>query len=110
MYYPPQGFYFSVTIIGGTDSKDSSFQEIGGINMELATDNIKEGGENHLNYRVPSGAKYGTLSLKRGLVYPSSDLGTWCLKTLQGNLDSRVELKKIRYYMVYGYCARTLQH
>ena len=56
MYYPPQGFYFSVTIIGGTDSKDSSFHEIGGINMELATDNIKEGGENHLNYRVPSGA------------------------------------------------------
>lgn len=79
-YYPPVAFHFSV----GFDKKvteddgDSRFQSVGGLNVELETENVKEGGENRFTHMLPVRSKYPNLVLKRGML-TGSKLVQWCL-------------------------------
>jgi phage tail-like protein len=70
-YYPPVGFHFKVEFIGvagmGSDT-EQRFQEVGGLSFEIETEELREGGENRFVYKLPKGAKYPNLVLKRGLL------------------------------------------
>lgn len=84
-YYPPVAFHFRVEIpdLGGSDN-DMRFSEVGGLTMELGTEEVIEGGENRFVQKYPTRAKYPELVLKRGLLVDSAtrDWIVRCVDTL----------------------------
>ncbi|MFZ4576316.1 MAG: phage tail protein [Phycisphaerales bacterium] len=76
-YYPPVGFHFKVEFLGLPPSADDTrFAEVGGLSVEMTTEEVPEGGENRFVQRYPVRAKYPELSLKRGLLV-SSEVREW---------------------------------
>jgi phage tail-like protein len=92
-YYPPGGFYFTVTVLGtGTalalaSGVDASFQEISGIEGKFNTEDVTEGGENRFVHRLPKPASYSNLVLKRGVVSVDSFLAEWVGQTVGSGLS-----------------------
>jgi phage tail-like protein len=88
-YYPPVGFHFSVSFDTSVTSSenDSLFQSVSGLNVELETESIKEGGENRFMHMLPVRSKYPNLVLKRGML-TDSEVIQWCLDAFE-NLEIR---------------------
>lgn len=82
-YYPPLGFHFEVRFNNFKD--EIHFQSVTGLNVELETEQIAEGGENRFKHTLPTRAKYQNLVLKRGMLIDSK-LIAWCRNTVE-NLD-----------------------
>jgi len=72
-YYPPKAFHFKVEVQGleGSD-KDVRFTDVGGLSVEMATEEVAEAGENRFVQKYPVRAKYPELVLKRGLLVGSA--------------------------------------
>lgn len=84
--YPPVSFHFRVEFTGKSDLKDDiRFQSVTGLNVEMETESIKEGGENRFQHVVPVRSKYSDLILKRGVV-KNSKLITWVRNAIE-NLE-----------------------
>jgi phage tail-like protein len=82
-YTPPVGFHFKVDFSGlSGDSIDTRFQEVSGLSMELGVEEYAEGGENRFVHRLPARAKFGNLTLKRGL-FTGSALIKWCKAAIE---------------------------
>jgi phage tail-like protein len=76
--YPAIGIHFLVRFEGIGDSQnigpvtvstadiDTRWTEVSGLNMELTTEELIEGGENRFVHKLPQRAKYPNLVLKRG--------------------------------------------
>lgn len=92
-YYPPAGFYFTVTVLGsGTalallSDVDASFQEVSGIQAEFGVEEVVEGGENRFVHRLPKPAQHPNLVLKRGVVTRDSFLAEWVGLTVGSGLS-----------------------
>lgn len=82
-YYPPLGFHFKVEFanLGG----EYQFQSVSGLNVELETEQIAEGGENRFKHKLPVSTRYPNLVLKRGIRVDSA-LTKWCRDALE-NFD-----------------------
>ncbi|MBG6132812.1 phage tail-like protein [Aquimarina sp. EL_43] len=80
-YYPPVGFHFRVEFINIGNDNDVRFQSVGGLNMELEVENIKEGGQNLFEHKLPGRSKFSDLTLKRGLLL-DSDIIKWIKNAL----------------------------
>jgi phage tail-like protein len=91
-YYAPVSFYFEVEI----DGADYSFKEASGLEVELEVEEIKQGGNNSFNHRVPGRVKYNNLILKRGMVTFGSSLQSWVQSTLFHNTSGTVKPKSIK--------------
>ena len=89
------GFYFSLSIEGMGGGTDAGFQEISGLSKELKVDEVVCGGENRFKYRLPGGATFGNLVLKRGITLDKSPLMDWCNNTLNGGLESPIRPKNV---------------
>ncbi len=85
-YYPPTNFHFAVHFgdssgLSGNNTdlaKNSiAFQSVSGLQVQVQTETIKEGGENRFEHVVPVRTKYNDLVLKRGLVFEQSEVLTW---------------------------------
>ena len=94
-YYPPGAFYFSLSFPGVPGVSESSFSDASGISVEMSTEEIQEGGENRFKYKVPTGAKYPNLVLKRGFVSAGSNLAKWCQGIIGGGLAETIVPKTI---------------
>lgn len=85
-YYPPPGFHFKVEVQGLSLSDDDvRFTEVGGLSVEMNTEEIAEGGENRFIQKFPTRAKYPELVLKRGLLV-NSQITIWireCINDFQ---------------------------
>jgi phage tail-like protein len=87
-YFPAVAFHFGVWVdgISGGSAKgataDASFQEVSGIKVEFAHDDVVEGGENRFVHRLPKPATQQNLVLKRGVVVETSRLAQWVSDTL----------------------------
>lgn len=69
-YYPPASFQFRVDfsgVPGISGDTEARFQEVSGLNFEITTEELNEGGENRFSYKLPKRARYPNLVLKRGL-------------------------------------------
>ena len=76
--YPSVGFHFLVRFEGlgdgvslgpvtvSTADIDTRWSEVSGLNVELTTEELVEGGENRFVHKLPQRAKYPNLVLKRG--------------------------------------------
>src|SRR5882724_10230617 len=83
-YYPPVGFHFKVEILGlPPDDSDMRFSEVGGLSVDIGTEELIEGGENRYVQKYPTRVKYPELVLKRGLLV-NSKIRSW----IQGCIDS----------------------
>ncbi len=85
MFTPPVGFHFKVEVQGLQPvADDLRFTEVGGLTIEVATEEMAEGGENRFVQRYPGRAKYGDLVLKRGLLKKSAvwDWARQCIEDL----------------------------
>ena len=92
--YLPTAFYFKLSFTGSGD-RDTSFQEVSGINQGLDTESYAEGGENRFLYELPKRKKSSNLVLKRGLSGASSPLVSWCRTTLEGDFSNAIKLKEV---------------
>lgn len=90
--YPPVSFYFKVSFNGLSSAEtDARFQAVSGLSVEMQTENIAEGGVNQYEHILPTRAKYGDLSLKRGLVSDSS-LIRWCTDTFESLIVNPISI------------------
>jgi phage tail-like protein len=91
-YYPPDGFHFRVQVLDLTATDDDMrFTEVAGLSMELASEEVPEGGENRFVQKYPTRAKYPDLVLKRGLML-SSKVAEWIRECVQ---DLRITPKNV---------------
>ena len=98
-YFPPPAFYFNVSLDSkqAGDKQGIAFQEVSGLDVELETMEIKEGGINDFRHRVPVGTKYNNLVLKRGLATKDTEILDW-VKTIlisASNLNKRIKPRKL---------------
>lgn len=95
VHYPPVSFHFTVGFSDGVIGLDSSFSEVSGLDAERGMVEIKEGGENRFTHRLPDRAKYGNLTLKRGILLPYSELAIWCKGILESDLGVALTVRDI---------------
>lgn len=89
--YPSVGFHFLVRFEGigqsltagpvtvSTADIDTRWMEVGGLSVEMTTEELIEGGENRFVHKLPMRAKYPNLVLKRGYFSSlPSPLLSWC--------------------------------
>jgi phage tail-like protein len=95
-YYPPVSFHFKVEVLGlPPNDHDVRFTEVGGLSVEIGTEEIAEGGENRFIQKFPTRSKYPELVLKRGLLL-NSEVLNWIkecvedLKITPKNLDVKL--------------------
>lgn len=82
-YYPPVGFRFKVKIEGVPDvEEDMYFQSVGGLSVDIETEEYAEGGENRFKHKLPVRTKYPNLVLKRGLL-TNSEVIKWCKEAIE---------------------------
>ncbi|HEY1289393.1 MAG TPA: phage tail protein [Burkholderiales bacterium] len=82
-YYPPPAFHFAVRVPSlAPNDHDSCFSDVGGLSMEVSTEEVPEGGENRFVQKYPVRAKYPELVLKRGLLVRSA-LFDWIRDAIQ---------------------------
>ena len=79
---PPVAFHFRVSFGAGTQDGDGRFQEVSGLTTEITVEEYREGGMNVHAHRLPTGAKFGNLVLKRGYL-PGTDIALWCRKAIE---------------------------
>ena len=81
--YPPVGFHFMVEFPEiSSNSSDNRFQSVGGLTVDIDTEEIAEGGENRFKHKVPVRSKYPNLVLKRGILI-DSDVINWVRKAVE---------------------------
>lgn len=78
--YPPLAFHFKVEF--ANLKSEFEFQSVSGLNIEMATEEIAEGGENRFKHKLPVRTSFPNLVLKRGLVTDSS-LIKWCRSAVE---------------------------
>lgn len=82
-YYPPPGFHFRVEVLGiPALANDVRFAEVGGLSVELGTEEVAEGGQNRFMQKFPTFAKYPELVLKRGLL-SNSEILKWARQCIE---------------------------
>lgn len=65
-----------------TKKLDVCFQSVSGLDVQLETENLKEGGENRFTHQLPGRSQFSSsLTLKRGLIMPEdSAITDWCVE------------------------------
>jgi phage tail-like protein len=79
-YYPPVGYHFRVEF--NNIKGEFQFQSVAGLNIELETEQIAEGGENRFKHKLPVRTKFPNLVLKRGVLV-NSELIKWCREAVE---------------------------
>ncbi|ACM22091.1 phage tail tube protein gp19, putative [Geotalea daltonii FRC-32] len=91
-YYPPVAFHFKVEVLGlPSNDNDVRFTEVTGLSMEMATEEVPEGGENRFVQKFPTRARYTELVLKRGLLV-NSEITEWVRRCIE---DMDIEPKSV---------------
>ncbi len=82
MHDIPVVFHFKVEFTNGSSDQDVRFQEVMGLQAEVTTEELREGGLNEYVHRLPTGAKYGNLVLKRGFI-KDTDMAKWVRRAVE---------------------------
>lgn len=80
---PSPGFHFLVAFeLFPPLPADFKFQEVSGLDVEMETEALKEGGQNRFTHQLPIRAKYSDIVLKRGMFFGSGIL-MWCRQAME---------------------------
>jgi phage tail-like protein len=93
-YYPPVGFHFKVDFLfENRKESDIRFQSVSGLNFQMQTDTLREGGENRFEHVIPVRNKCSDLVLRRGIFKPDeSTISKWCQDAFQNFKFSPIDL------------------
>ena len=95
-FAPPVAFHFSVAFQGTSPPvADMAFQEVSGLDREIETESVVEGGENRFVHQLPKPAKHGNLKLKRAMTTAASGLVQWCKTVIEGDFAEPIKPKDI---------------
>lgn len=83
----PVSFYFQVKIA----KEEYAFKEVSGLQSELETESLFEGGVNDFEYKLPKQVKHGNLVLKRSLLPQDCNLIKWVKKVLEGDFSQPIK-------------------
>ncbi len=87
----PVAFHFAVSLDGAeVKAPDAAFREVSGLETEIETEELREGGENTFVHRLPKGRRQGNLSLVRGLAVGDDPLVRWCTSVLESTLATEI--------------------
>ena len=64
------------------------FSEVSGLSMEVAVEDVEEGGQNEYVHRLPGRCKVGNITLKRGLT-TSNDFLKWSFEIAHGTITPK---------------------
>ena len=92
---PPPTYRFLVDL--GTGST-AIFNEVSGLEMKVATEPLKEGGQNEYTHQLPGRVEYGNLVLRRGYAI-TNELMSWCLK-MMNRAGATIERKNVTVSLV----------
>jgi phage tail-like protein len=87
----PVAFYFQVKF----GNEEYAFKEVSGLEAEIELENIREGGVNNFEYKLPKQIKHGNLVLKRAILPLNCQLIVWVKKILEGDFDLYIYPKNI---------------
>ncbi|PSL35066.1 phage tail protein [Chitinophaga ginsengisoli] len=92
--YPPVGFHFKVEFLFDKRvENDILFQSVSGLNFQMQTDTLREGGENRFEHVIPMRNKCTDLVLRRGIFKPGeSTVSQWCLDAFKNFSFSPIDL------------------
>lgn len=92
LFTPPTAFHFNVVFQGlAPPIPDMAFQEVSGLETELSTEPLQEGGENRFMHILPKQVKHPNLKLKRAMTTMASGLVYWCKATLEGGFAEPIK-------------------
>ncbi|WP_296426442.1 phage tail protein [Yoonia sp.] len=92
LFTPPTAFHFNVVFLGMVPPiPDMAFQEVSGLETELSTEPLQEGGENRFVHNLPKQVKHPNLKLKRAMTTMASGLVYWCKTTLEGGFAEPIK-------------------
>lgn len=92
--YPIVGFHFNVTFVGLPKAKQLQvgFQSVVGLQAQVQSKPLVEGGENRFVHQLPSGIIYTPLTLKKGMVtQENTALMHWCQEAFQNDVKHPIE-------------------
>lgn len=89
----PVAFYFDVFF--QDDIGSIPFKEVSGLNFEMETENITEGGVNDMEYKLPKQVKHGNLVLKTALMPVDEKIVKWVKRWFDGDFSKPIERKDI---------------
>ena len=92
--YPPVGFHFKVEFLFDKRvENDILFQSVSGLNFQMQTDTLREGGENRFEHVIPMRNKCTDLVLRRGIFKPGeSTVSQWCIDAFKNFSFSPIDL------------------
>ena len=64
------------------------FTEVSGLAVEMAVEEVEEGGANGFTHRLPGRCKVSNLTLKRGMT-ADNDFFKWVMEVAQGKIERR---------------------
>ena len=82
----PVAFQFEVLLAGRAGLQAAAFREVSGIESEIETEAVVEGGENRFVHQLPKGVKHPRLVLKRGVAGEGNELLAWCRRVFEEKL------------------------
>lgn len=87
--FPAFRFYVDAKFKKEKDGgQDAVFTEASGLNVEMAVEEVEEGGNNGFIHRLPGRCKIGNLTLKKGMTV-STELFDWAMEVAQGKINPR---------------------
>jgi len=78
----------------------TSFQEVSGLEHNLETEDVVDGGENRFVLQLPKPARARRLQLKRGLVDRGSPFVRWCKDCLEPGLSIPLVLQDVQVQLM----------
>lgn len=91
----PVVFHFTVAVDGARDDVDAAFAEVGGLETELQTEDLAEGGQNSFVHKLPRPVRHPNLVLKRGIAAQSSQLSGWCQDVLENDFAQSIRPRDV---------------
>jgi phage tail-like protein len=85
----PIAFYFSVNI----GMEELPFKEVSGLNVEMETETVNEGGLNTHQHQLPKQVKHGNLVLKGVKLPLESEFISWVKDTLKNDFGTPAKPK-----------------
>lgn len=98
--YPLPAFYFKVVFAATLGMSDTSFQEVSGIDSEIETEALVEGGENRYVHKLPKSVKHSNMVLKRGIAKITSPLVIWCRSVLEAGFIAPIVPMPISVFLM----------
>jgi len=92
----PVAFQFEVLIGRQRRAQETAFREVSGIESEMETESVVEGGENRFVHQLPKGIKHPRLVLKRGVAGEGNELLAWCRRVFDEKLARPIVPRQVQ--------------